>query len=1447
MKKSLLHIAILSLIFVLFNDIAYPANELFRSNASGNWSSNSTWQMSTDGGENWIAATLTPTNASSTITIRSPNVVTVNTNVSADQLVVNTGGQITINTGITLTITDGAGTDFYLPSGAVITGAGTLQTQGTSTSMEVKYGSNFNAAFKINTGVTSILDGTSPYLSVFNNSLTIDAGATLYISDGAYAIQAMGAVTNNGTINASNSYFYMRGSSLINNGAIPCNNFYFDSTTAISGTGTFTGNSVAVRSSGNVTLSNNLTFSPGNSLTVNTGGILNLNSRTLTFNSGTFNLNNGATLSGGGIFLTQSSVSLHLSDGSNFNVPLKINTGSTTVYNGTGSYYARLFNTVTVDAGAVMAVQNGGYFVQLMNTLTNNGTISTTNSTLILRGSSMINNGSVTVYSLYFDTTTALSGTGTFTGNFITINTSGNVTLQNSSAFSILSNFTISTGGTLNLNSQTFTFTSGLFEMFSGSNLTGNGLFRTQNNVTLSLRTGSNFNVPLKINTGTAIVYNTYSPWIAVFYNTVTIDAGAVLAVYDGGYYAQAMSTVTNNGTISTASSTFIMRGASLINNGSITAAILSFDSTTAMSGTGTYTSNTINIQTSGNVTLNNNISFSPPGYFNVYGTLNTSTFNFTLSCPNVGFYSTAIINGTGFFRTTGNMNIACRTGCQINSPFEVSYGIVTVNNPISPYYANFNGSITIDIGAELSISAGYTVLAYGNVIVNGVFSGASYLSFFGSAFINNGEISVSYPFFESGSHTLSGTGKWNYGIAVLSGCNLTLSSDHQMSSVNINAGGTFNISGRTLKLSAGGIPLINNGTFTTANSTIEYNGVISQEIAVTNVSYNCLTINDSVGVNLYSAITVPGILKLYKGAFNIGSNLTLGSNATIVRERGSLTSAPTFGTAVNVIYSGTAATTSSFELPAASSVLKNLTINNSGGVTLSSACTVNDSLFLILGTLTNGSNLTLANGVKINRTNGLLFSAPVFGTLVNVIYSGTTAVNTGFEIPITTTILNNLTINNSGGVTLTGIKTVNGTLILQNGAFAIGANTLTLNGGITITSGSLTGGASSNLTVSGSAATLTLQSISLNNLTLNRANGLTLNGNITINGAMTLTNGDVNLNGKTIYLGTSATLSETPGNTVKGNTGSITTTRTLNNITSLNVGGLGAVLTTTQNLGSTVITRIHSAQTGNSNSGILRSFDITPTNNTNLNATLVFNYDESELNSIPEANLILFRSTNSGTNWMLRGGTLNATNNNVTLTGISSLSRWTLGNKNNPLVLQSLQLTAMIEGFYNSVNGQMTEDTVTVFLRYSYSPYAVVDSAKTKLSSAGVGSYIFRYAADGVYYYLQLKHRNALETWSKTAMSFSGSVLNYNFTTDSAKAYGNNMTKKGTKWVLFVGDVSQEGVIDGTDMSLLDNAAAVFTTGYVKEDCNGDNVVDGSDGILIENNAYNFISVAKP
>jgi hypothetical protein len=164
--------------------------------------------------------------------------------------------------------------------------------------------------------------------------------------------------------------------------------------------------------------------------------------------------------------------------------------------------------------------------------------------------------------------------------------------------------------------------------------------------------------------------------------------------------------------------------------------------------------------------------------------------------------------------------------------------------------------------------------------------------------------------------------------------------------------------------------------------------------------------------------------------------------------------------------------------------------------------------------------------------------------------------------------------------------------------------------------------------------------------------------------------------------------LIETAGNTVIGLTGKIMTTRDLNSPAGVNVGGLGAMVTSSSNLGSTLVERYHSAGTGLGNEGIFRQYNIVPTNNSGLNATLRFYYDESELNSIPEVNLTMFKSPSGANNtWNGVGGTVNTTDNYVELSGIGDFSYWTLGDINNPLPVELTSFSAFIDGRFVTLN----------------------------------------------------------------------------------------------------------------------------------------------------------------
>ncbi len=146
--------------------------------------------------------------------------------------------------------------------------------------------------------------------------------------------------------------------------------------------------------------------------------------------------------------------------------------------------------------------------------------------------------------------------------------------------------------------------------------------------------------------------------------------------------------------------------------------------------------------------------------------------------------------------------------------------------------------------------------------------------------------------------------------------------------------------------------------------------------------------------------------------------------------------------------------------------------------------------------------------------------------------------------------------------------------------------------------------------------------------------------------------------------------------------------------------------------------------------------------------------------------------------------------------------------------------------------------DTISAYLRNSYAPYEVVDSAKSLLDSLGfVANFNFTHASNGTYY-LVIKHRNSLETWSSMPVTLTESNINcYNFTDDSSKAYGNNMKKVGNEWCVYSGDVNQDNFIDGADVSPCFNASNFGVSGYVATDLTGDGFVDGTDVSIAFNN----------
>ncbi len=126
------------------------------------------------------------------------------------------------------------------------------------------------------------------------------------------------------------------------------------------------------------------------------------------------------------------------------------------------------------------------------------------------------------------------------------------------------------------------------------------------------------------------------------------------------------------------------------------------------------------------------------------------------------------------------------------------------------------------------------------------------------------------------------------------------------------------------------------------------------------------------------------------------------------------------------------------------------------------------------------------------------------------------------------------------------------------------------------------------------------------------------------------------------------------------------------------------------------------------------------------------------------------------------------ATSGNITLVGscnnVVSGSAFVVNN-----VSVMLNLTMLIEGFHvgsgnmTSVAAPAVSDTVTVQLRQTTTPYGIVHSVFTPLNLAGQASISIPGAFSGNSYFLVVKHRNAIETWSKLPVLMSP-VVNYSF-----------------------------------------------------------------------------------
>jgi len=188
-----------------------------------------------------------------------------------------------------------------------------------------------------------------------------------------------------------------------------------------------------------------------------------------------------------------------------------------------------------------------------------------------------------------------------------------------------------------------------------------------------------------------------------------------------------------------------------------------------------------------------------------------------------------------------------------------------------------------------------------------------------------------------------------------------------------------------------------------------------------------------------------------------------------------------------------------------------------------------------------------------------------------------------------------------------------------------------------------------------------------------------------------------------------------------------------------------------------------------------------------------------------------------------------------------------------------TLNLKAFLEGYYISSNtmssvllnegvgiNSLLCDSITVELHSSSAPYALAYTYTGVIGTNGLLACTFPGSASGNAYYIVVKHRNSIETWSASPVTVSA-VTAYDFSNEISKAYGNNQASVGNgQYALFSGDMNQDGYVDGADYPLFDVDSQIGMYGiYIATDLNGDGYVDGADYPLFDaNSQYGIYSI---
>ena len=561
----------------------------------------------------------------------------------------------------------------------------------------------------------------------------------------------------------------------------------------------------------------------------------------------------------------------------------------------------------------------------------------------------------------------------------------------------------------------------------------------------------------------------------------------------------------------------------------------------------------------------------------------------------------------------------------------------------------------------------------------------------------------------------------------------LTVNGDLDLQGNAITSDGTTGSNNATFVLSSGATLITSSTTglleaipasFMTRTFNSAANYEFSGSAAITNTNFsnttmNNLTISNTAGVTLGGSATINGVLDLSGGKLAIGSNtLTLAGTVSSM----SATNCLTGSSGSNLTINGTGALGTLYfnqATPGTTDNIATFTLNrtSSGTAALGSNLRIGTSLVNTSGKLAIGSNTLTLNGTvsSMSASNCLTGSS---GS--NLTITGTGALGTLFldqTTPGTTDNLGTFTLNrtSSGTATLGSNASIGTALALTNGTLDLNTATLTYSGSsISRTSGAIDadggGGAGGISFTNTSAVSIPASSFTgnINNWTMNGTGGVTINDNQSIAGTLTLTSGILTVGNNTITLTGSISGGGSSSYIQTNGTGKLTrngiTTSTLfpvgnakyNPVTINNVNNLNWSVKISDGI---------TPDPGFPATGrVDLIWDITPSTNPPSSATsITFQYDATsqvgpDYSSI-NANMQAFHRNRYDEYWLPTGNTAAAdqtvpTATTVTITGLTSFSKYALSKVGSPLPVTLLSFSGYKDGVRNQLRWVTATET---------------------------------------------------------------------------------------------------------------------------------------------------------